>query len=248
MMYTPPWSAAHSLVMVVAGWAAGVMARPPLTPDPQTAREWVSEHHDTPFSLLDLILGWLARLFHDSQIASNPGTAAVTRIVAAVVVIGLVLWLIYLRIKTVQARKRQTGLAAVPFDTAATSPDFYQEYLQSRLSDPDSSVIAAFRFLVTGIDASLQTLPLRGRTAGEIASHLTRLHPAHSADLTHASQLFNLAAYGTDEPPRTRPEDADFIASLARQLGAHPPATVSTPSLSGPVTASAGGGPNREGK
>lgn len=195
-------------------------ASPPLTPDPETARQWVSQHQEDPVSWVDTLINWLWTIFTGQFGKVNEALSDTPewplRVAAAVVIISLIIWIVYQnwRVPKSKATARANPVIEVPL----TAAEFHRQYLQLREDDPDAAVVAAFRYLVMAVDEANQTTSLSGRTAGEITSWLIRLHRHQIEPISIAAQSFNLAAYGTSPSPRCRTADADLIANLAHHL------------------------------
>jgi len=174
----------------------------PVTPDPDTAREWAQEelsksiyHHGE--SLAERLARWLSellnRLFDAGTGTSIPPAGY---LLGAVLVVALIV--IATRVALPAVRQRRRGSDAVlRGDDARTAEQIrHAATAAAQAGDHTTATLEYFRALVRGCEERLIIDDRAGRTAREAARDIaTTLHP-HSGELRSAATTFDALRYG----------------------------------------------------
>lgn len=173
-----------------------------MLPDDEQARQWTTDelskgvYQEAKPSLFDQIanniLDWLGSLLNDiAGVNANLGSVVIT--VAAVLLIGLAIWLIKPRLNRSRAQEDEmfdddTLLAAAQHRSAAAAASEKGNFSQA--------VLEQFRAIVRAAEERAVIDPRPGRTAGEVARQLQTAFPDRREALAHAARLFNEIRYG----------------------------------------------------
>ncbi len=181
----------------------------PVTPDPDTAREWAQDelsksiyHHGE--SLADRLGRWLSELLN-TLFEAGTGTSIPPAgyLLGAVVVVALIV--IATRVALPAARQRRRRSSAVLLGDDARTAQHIRDAAQSAAQSGDhtNATLEYFRALVRGCEERLIIDDRAGRTAREAARDIAAaLHPL-AVGLRHAATTFDALCYGhRDGAPR----------------------------------------------
>lgn len=208
--------------------AAG--SEPPVTPDADTAREWLDqelarpEYHQGP-SLLDRFLDWLNDLFGTAPDLGIPRAWAALIVVAVIAAVAVAAFLI-----AGPVRRRAiapTGIVLDADDERTAAQCRAAADAASAAGDWGLAVVERFRAIARSLEerAILDERP--GRTAHEVAldAHARFGDPVRD-DLTRAADLFDSVCYG--DGVASSGDDA-LLRDVDRRLAATRPATTPEP-------------------
>ena len=163
----------------------------PVTPDPDSARQWAQDelsksiyHHGE--SLADRIGRWLSdllsKLFDAGTGTSIPPAGY---LLGAAVVVALILIATRVAIPAARQRRRRSS-AVLMGDDARTAPQIRDSArMAAQAGDHTTATLESFRALVRGCEERLIIDDRAGRTAREAARDIaTTLHP-HALSLIH---------------------------------------------------------------
>lgn len=173
-----------------------------MLPDDEQARQWAvdelskSVYQQARPSLFDQIMTrifeWLGSVFDDiSGIGADPGMVIIT--VAALLLIGLAIWLIRPRLN----RSRRQHDEMFDDEVLLTAEQHRAEAGRAaRDGKFGRAVLEQFRAIVRSAEERTVIDPQPGRTAGEVATQLEAAFPAQRQRLHEAALTFNDIRYG----------------------------------------------------
>ena len=196
-----------------------------LEPTPGQARSWLEEelrsatYHQT--SLLDRLLTWVQDRLADaaSSSADLSGAPTVVTVVVALLVVGLVAWVLP-RVRRERSTRRPAG--TVLEDPRVTAAQYRDRAAEARRAGRYAdAVLDSYRAIAR--DMSDRTLldDAPGLTAHEVSVAVAREFPARSGELARAADLFDAVRYGSGT---AGPQDADAVAELDATLARSRPA------------------------
>jgi hypothetical protein len=180
-----------------------VRAGVPVTPDEETAREWVeTELRDPVYAanqpgLLQRAITWVLERLG----AVDGAGPSLWFWVVALAVVALVVVLVVRRVGAVRGAAR-TGSAGGEVGVDPTvSADEYRRRAGAAATAGDwrTAVLEQFRATVRSLEERTVLEPRPGRTADEAASEAGALLPDRAADLAEAARVFDDVCYGDRE-------------------------------------------------
>lgn len=203
----------------------------PVTPDPDTARQWAldelskSIYHQGE-SLADRLGRWLSdlvsRLFDAGTGTSIPPAGY---LLGALVVVGLIV--IASRIAIPAARQRRRRSAAVLGGDDARTAQQMRDAARTaaRAGDHSAATLEYFRAVVRGCEERLIIDERAGRTAREAARDIAAsVHP-HAAELRAAATTFDALCYGHRDGTERDSSRMEALESGVREARAIPQVT-----------------------
>lgn len=197
-----------------------------MLPDDGQARQWATEelskgvYQQAKPSLFDQIvtsiLQWLGSLFEDiTGVEANLGSVIIT--VAALLLIGLAIWLIRPRLN----RRRQSPVEMFDGGTVRSAEQHRSEAGEAAgRGEFGRAVLEQFRAIVRSAEERAVLDPQPGRTAGEVALQLESAFPNQRKPLQQAALVFNDIRYGDASGTRSGFEQ---LLELDRELVAARP-------------------------
>jgi len=182
---------------------------PPLTPDPDTARQWLRDELDKDVyssggqSWLDSVWAWLNRLVERILNGIDAGTGqaglwgvpgSVVGIVVVALVIAVVLFLLLGPLRP--SRRRKASAAVFDDDERTAEAMLHAADDAARAGDWDAAVVERFRAIVRSIEEAGWVPVVPGMTAYEFAMAAGAAAPHLGADFDWAADLFDGVRYG----------------------------------------------------
>lgn len=194
------------------------MFEPPVTPDPDEARQWLLDELTKPVyhprrPWYQELLEWLARAFTDSDegLAGLRPAAAVALVVLLLVVVGVVVAVARSRLR---AAPTAASGAAPLFDDARDSRQLCAAAdAAAAAGNWDLAVLERYRCLIRELDERLLIADQPGLTAIQAAALAGAALPPLAAQYGAAGQLFDSVVYG--DTPASPASDA-FLRELAQ--------------------------------
>lgn len=181
------------------GLPLGVRGDVPVTPDADTARQWLREelldpvYVDQP-SLLSRFLDWLTSLFAEVRVLDvNPLAASIGIVLLVLVVAGVA----YFVAGPVRLSRRAGPSAAVFDDDERTAKDLRAAAdVAASAGDWATAVVERYRAVVRSLEERVILDPRPGRTAHEAASDAAGRLPTLAEQLAAGARLFDDVRYG----------------------------------------------------
>jgi len=174
----------------------------PVTPDPDTARQWAQDELSKPIyhhseSLADRIGRWLMELLDKLLNAGAGGSISpLGYLLGAIVVIGLIVLATRIAVPAAQQRRRR-GTAVVLEDDARTAQQMREAaQAAAKAGDHTAATLDYFRALVRGCEERVVIDDRAGRTAREAARDIASSINQYFAELRAAAISFDALCYG----------------------------------------------------
>ena len=173
----------------------------PVTPDPDTAREWAREELQDPVyqqdqSLLDRAIEWfidtIADLFSTS---GGDGLAALPLLIILLVIAALVAAVILI-VRPALAQRERRDATLLEDDARSAQEIRAAARAAADAGDWDDAVLERFRAVIRSLEESGELDARPGRTAYEAARDGGGALPSHAAALLAASRTFDQVCYG----------------------------------------------------
>lgn len=217
---------------MISQLAARVPVEIPLTPDPDTAREWLEDELAKPryqsgASLFDRIAQWLSdlleNLFTTEGVGAIPNVGYIIGavILAILIILGIRFWAPALR----QGRKRKDA-ALFDDDFRSANDIAAAAAAAAKAGDFSLALVERYRAIVRRCEERVIIDDRAGRTALEAARDIGRPLPALAVELVEAAQTFGAVLYGHREASR---EDYEAMTALAERVGAAQPVLEAAP-------------------
>lgn len=182
---------------------------PPLTPDPDTARQWLQDELDKDIytsggtSWLDDLFGWINRLIDRILNGIDAGTGqagllgipgSVMGIIVVALAIGVVLFLLLGPLRP--SRRRKKSAAVFEDDERTAQTMLSAADAAAKAGDWDTAVVERFRAIVRSIEEAGWVPVVPGMTAYEFAMAAGAAAPQLVAEFGWAADLFDGVRYG----------------------------------------------------
>ena len=198
----------------------------PVTPDPDTARQWAQDELSKSIyhqgeSLADRLGRWLSellnRLFEAGTGTSIPPAGY---LLGALVVVALIVIATRVAIPAARQRRRR-GVAMLLGDDARTAQHIRDAArTAAQAGDHTAATLEYFRAVVRGCEERLIIDDRAGRTAREAAGDIAAsLHP-HAAELRRAATTFDALCYGHRDGTTQDSSRMDTLESEVRRARA----------------------------
>lgn len=200
---------------------------PPLTPDGDTARQWLEQELSHPeYRLQETLLERIQRWLEDLIRALTSGTGhwsdtPIVAIVVGLIMLAIIVAVIVLRRPAGRAEREPDELA-VAIDRSLR-PEDHDRLAEAALAagDPDEAVIHRVRALIARADARGLVRLRDGLTVLEATGQIARERTDLSGDLSRVAELFAQARYARHRDTTTArctPADAAAIAAVDARL------------------------------
>jgi hypothetical protein len=203
----------------------------PVTPDPDTAREWARDELSKSIyhqgeSLADRIGRWLSELLN-KLFEAGTGTSIPPAgyLLGAAVVVALIIIATRVAIPAARQRRRRSSAMLLGDDARTAQQIRDAARAAAQAGDHTSATLESFRALVRGCEERLIIDERAGRTAREAARDIaTSLHP-HSAELRNAATTFDALCYGHRDGTAQDSSRMETLESDVRKARAIPQVT-----------------------
>jgi len=203
----------------------------PVTPDPDTARQWAQDELSKSIyqhgeSLADRLGRWLSellnRLFDAGTGTSVPPAGY---LLGALVVVALIVIATRVAIPAARQRRRRSTAVLLGDDARAAQHIRDAARAAAQAGDHTAATLEYFRALVRGCEERLVIDDRAGRTAREAARDIaTSLH-SHAAELRNAATTFDALCYGHRDGTAQDSSRMETLESGVRKARAIPQVT-----------------------
>jgi hypothetical protein len=185
----------------VVTFAAGLTA-PPLTPDDDTARRWVTGELSKPEyaaarpNWFDLLSQKIAEWFGSLHLGGGQGTSGWLAVIGGAVAVALiVLAVLRFGLPRLNRRARAAALGGEVADTRTAEQLRVAADRAAAQGDWSLAVIERFRALAASLAERTVVTVRPGTTAHEVALQAAAVFPADAAGLRDAADTFDAARY-----------------------------------------------------